>query len=265
MDPFLGVLFVVWVIKVLAEDGYSTVKGKPNPRLDRRRARQRSRAGNPIWSQLVGWAGDVAEDARAERGRARKAKRARQEKARRDAEAIEAEVVDDIRDAEVIDDPAPGEGEEPKPRRHEELTDQECRALYDFCPYHGRPRPAGTEQSKPEPGHQAPAGTNPKGMPVMDTEIIGLDGAIATCDALIASMGEHGPAGTSGEQYINLLEAHKVTGPTLQSAHDMQQSIAVAVGAIEAHKVDLEEQKIVQEAYDTNPDAGDQEFQQAGR
>lgn len=264
MDPILGVLFVVWVIKVLAEDSYSTVKGKPNPRLDRRRARQKSRAGNPIWSQLVGWAGDVAEDARAERGRARKAKRARQEKARRDAEAIEAEVVDDIQDAEIIDDPAPAEKEEPKQRRrHDELTADECE--YDFCPYHGKPRAKQTEQSKPEPGQQDQAGDNPKGTPDMNDEIIGLDGAIATCEALIASMGEHGPAGTSGEQYLNLLEAHNVTGPTLQSAHDMQQSIAVAVGAIEAHKVDLEEQKPLQEAYDMNPDAGDQAFQQAGR
>src|ERR1044072_5473151 len=168
MDPILGVIFVCWFIKVLAEDGYSTVTGKPNQRLDRRKARQKSRAGNPIWTQLVGWLGDVAEDARQQEGPRRKEKRERQERERKNNEVIEAEVIED---AEIIDDrghpgynqdPAdpsvvdvgtpppvrtcPADGSrcgqacldknqppcDPTGGRHEDLTEDEC--TYDFCP-----------------------------------------------------------------------------------------------------------------------------------
>jgi hypothetical protein len=88
-----GVLLVMWCLKVLAEDGFAQLKGETNPRIERRRQRQRSRANNRIWTQFVGWLGDVAEDGRQEQGRRRQAKRERQQRQREQA-AAEPEVIE---------------------------------------------------------------------------------------------------------------------------------------------------------------------------
>lgn len=278
MDPFLGVMFVVWFIKILAEDGYSTYKGTSNPRLDRRKARQKSRAGNPIWQQFVGWMADVAEDARKEAARARQEKRDRQAEARRKRDLEEHETVDaeyeidpvtgynpDPRDPSVVDMGTPPprqpdeETEEDQPKEHKDLTADEC--TFDICPIHGNKRK--TDNQQPEQAANLKENEN---MGANDTgEIYGLDQCIAYCEALSASFENHTAAGASGEQYTGMLADAKVQGMSLQTAHEMQAAIASAVSAIEAHKVEMEAQKLVQEAYDANSDAGDKEFQQAGR
>ena len=71
----LAFLIVIEFVKVLAEDGYSMVTGKPNPRLERRRARQRSRSNNRVWGALVDYLGDVAEDAREQAAEKRRQQR----------------------------------------------------------------------------------------------------------------------------------------------------------------------------------------------
>lgn len=265
MDPFLGVMFVLWCIKVLAEDGYATVTGQSNPRLDRRRARQKSRANNPIWTQFVGWLGDVAEDARTEQARARQEKREREAEARRKRDLEEHPTVD----AEYTIDPDPqpqpapaADQEEPRrPRSHAELTADECD--YDICPIHGKGR-----QQQPEPEQTRP-NQNTGDAPNQNTEgddmseIQGLDQAIAYAAAVAAMASKHATAGNEG--YIGHLTERNVSGEALQSAHDMQAAMSGAMAAAEHHKSELEKQKAVQEAYDQNPDAGDQEFQTAGR
>ena len=255
----LSFMIVVWFIKVLAEDTFTTVKGRSNPRIDRRRARQKSRANNPVWNQFVGYLGDVAEDARDEQARRRADKRERQPRARADAEVLEAQIVDDVQDAEIVEDDPPA--------THADVDAADCDL--DICPVHGKGR-------KPEPDSNTPANnpnpstgtTEPEEKTMTDTttgEIYGLDACIAYCEALSTSFENHTAAGASGEQYTGMLTDSKVTGEALASAHTMQEAVAMAVSAIEAHKSEMEAQKAVQEAYDANSDAGDKEFQQAGR
>ena len=261
----ISFMLVVWMIKVLAEDAFTTVKGQSNPRIERRKARQKSRASNPIWNQFVGYLGDVAEDARSEQARRRQDKRDRQQRARDDAEVIEAQVVDDdVVDAEIVDDEPPA-GTKPAPR-HADLPATDCDL--DICPVHGkgarRPEP---DSTNPNPSTDGTTEPEEKTMADDTTtgEIYGLDACIAYCEALSNSFENHTAAGASGEQYTGMLTDSKVTGEALDTAHAMQEAIAMAVSAIESHKTEMEDQKAVQEAYDNNSDAGDKEFQQAGR
>lgn len=284
MDPFIGVMFVLWCLKVFAEDSWSTVTGRSNPRLDRRRARQKSRAKNPIWNQLVGYLGDLAEDARNEQARARQEKRERQAEERRrrdlashptvDAEVVRADwlrpftgrsdIPGEATDPAVlnVDQSTAGPPEEtkPDPRRHRDMTPDEC--PYEWCPIHGK-EPQGRPQNDPSPS--GPGNTNQQGESTMSDviEVQGLDQAIAYAEQIAAAAEQHGTTGNEG--YIGSLEAAKVAGDGLQSAYEMQAAFDAAQAAAEAHLRELEKQKAVQEAYDANPDAGDKEFQQAGR
>jgi hypothetical protein len=97
----------------------------------------------------------------------------------------------------------------------------------------------------------------------VNAEVIGLDQSIGYARNLAAFAGEHGQAGNEG--YIGHLTNAKVAGEALNTAHEMQAAFAAAAEAAEAHAVELEKQKAVQEAYDNNQDAGDKEFQTEGR
>jgi hypothetical protein len=260
MFEFGVVMLIMWAVKVMAEDGWATVKGQSNPRMDRRRARQKSRAGNPIWNQFVGWLGDVAQDAREEQTRARQEKRERQAEERRKRELAEHETVD----AEYTIDPDPESGstspepdpadpqETPTPRSHDQLTEDEC--TYDTCPVHGKGR------KDPEP--QADPSTTPNEGDDM-SEITGLDQSIAYANAVKKMAAKHGTAGNEG--YIGHLTERNVTGEALQSAYDMQAAMSGAMAAAEHHEQELTKQKAVQEQYDNNADAGDKQFQTEGR
>ncbi len=268
----ISFMLVVWVIKVIAEDGWATAKGQSNPRIERRKARQKSRANNPIWQQFVGYLGDLAEDARQEQDRKRKERRAREERERKNAEAVEAEVVeDDIQDAEVVDpgstSPESG-GYNPDPddpsvvdvkttlsqedyqkEEHAKLSDEEC--AWPRCPVHNQPK-----QNTGDAPNQSNEGDDMN-------ETQGLDQAIAYAEAVAKMAEKHGTAGNEG--YIGHLTERSVSGEALASAYEMQAAMSAAMAAAEHHKSELEKQKAVQEAYDANPDAGDQEFQTAGR
>jgi hypothetical protein len=129
------------------------------------------------------------------------------------------------------------------------------------------PRPA----SPPDSGPTAkvipfPFPNNSQEEPVstdVNSEVIGLDQSIGYARNLAAFAGEHGQAGNEG--YIGHLTQSKVTGDGLSTAHEMQTKFTEAAEAAEAHALELEKQKAVQEAYDNNPDAGDKSFQQEGR
>lgn len=262
MDVFTFAL-IVWMIKVIAEDTWSTCTGKPNQRVERRRARQKHRAGNPVWEQFVGWLGDLATEARQDRVEARQRKRER--RARDRGEPIDAEVIED---AELVDDwpagynPDPGvvdmgtpPARQSEEERHENLSNTEC--TYDICPVHGK-------GAKPAPG---PSTTTPlsgtdKGAADM-SEIQGLDNAIDYAHAVAAMAQQHSTAGNEG--YIGTLTASNVTGEALASAYEMQSAMSAAMAAAEHHEQELTKQRAVQEQYDINPDAGDQQFQQSGR
>lgn len=299
---------VVWILKNAAEDTLSTVKGQSNPRMDRRKARAKSRASNPIWQQFVGWLGDVAEDARTESRRAREEKRQRQAEERRKRDLEEHPRVDaefTIIDPEEFPDPRPTDTdtsgpermqeeidkereqdqEEERRRRHEEdcdgcdlpgdhtrppsqegcpLNAGEC--TWPTCPTHGK---AKNNTDKPTDNSPTPSNTNPKEntMGTNTGEIKGLDQCIAYCEALIASLTEHSPAGASAEQYSGMLAEAKAGPVTVQSAFEMQQAVSTAIGAIETHKTVLEDaNRPVQEAYDASGgEAADKDFQTAGR
>jgi hypothetical protein len=152
---------------------------------------------------------------------------------------------------EVID-------EEPKVRRHEDLSADECGL--SWCPLHGKETKA--EAPKTSNVFQFPIKQKGNTMST-STEVTGLDQAINYARAVAGEAGLHGSAGNEG--YIGHLAQRNVTGAPLQSAYDMQAAFSAAAAAAEAHAVDLEEMKGVQEQYDMNPDAGDQQFAQGGR
>lgn len=270
MDPILGVIFVLWCIKVFAEDGWSTVKGQSNPRMDRRKARQKSRAGNPIWTQFVGWLGDVAQDAREEQDRARKEKRERQAEARRKRELEEHETVD----AEVIDrqdNPVPDDEvldyDTPKPRKsmwdHDDLEDDDVDDCHiPGCPIHHPATTPDPQPAEPKTNSTPDPSTTPNEGDDM-SEINGLDQSIAYAAAVKSMAAKHGTAGNEG--YIGHLTERNVTGEALQSAHDMQAAMSGAMAAAAHHESELLKQKAVQEQYDANADAGDKQFQTEGR
>lgn len=266
----ISFMIVVWFVKTLAEDGWSTVKGTSNPRLDRRKARQKSRASNRVWGAFMDYLGDVADEAREE------AKERRRKKRLANAQTIDAEAVlsdptspgpagrtypagynPDPSDPGVVDmaTPPPIPPRE-ETRRHDELTVQEC--TFDICPIHGKGRK--TEPSKsvnPNP----PSQENTEG--AVMSEVQGLDQAIAYARSVAGVANQHSTTGA--EQYVGHLTQRNVTGAALQSAYDMQAAFSTAAVMAEKHADELEKQKAVQEAYDSNPDAGDQTFQTAGR
>jgi hypothetical protein len=264
-------LLVVWIIKNAAEDTYTTVKGQSNPRIERRRQRQRSRANNPIWTQFVGWLGDLAEDARTEAARSRQEKRERQERdrERRRAERETAEV-----EPAAQPEPATAEVTEPEAVPVPQTPNPEPEVDLDLDdPKEERPDPSGSETTSPAPDplpdnvipFARPAKFDPKehDMSSINGEVTGLDPAISYAKSLAMFAGEHGQAGNEG--YIGFLQSSQVEGAALQSAAEMQAAFAAAQEAAQRHQKELEKQKPLQEGYNTNPDAGNKAFMQNGQ
>jgi hypothetical protein len=275
MDPFLGVMFVLWFVKTLVEDGYSTVKGTSNPRMDRRKARQKSRAGNPIWTQFVGWLGDVAEDARTEQARARQEKRERQAEQRRKRDLEEHPTVDaeyeihpdgynpDPADPSVkeVGTPPPVEPQEER-RRHEDLGISECE--YDFCPVHGKPSRR-NEEAAPQPTDPTPNNDQrSNNMPNQAGADAGnfLDGSISYCEE--AAAGNQSFGQVEGEGFLTQIAAHQVQGRCYDAVVEAQAMSMAAAAKWDDAKAEFEKQKTIQEGYRNNSDAGDKDFQTGG-
>jgi hypothetical protein len=267
MDPFIGMLAVFIFFKVMLDDGYSTVTGKPNPRLQRRQARQRSRSNNRVWRAFVDYLGDLAEYAHDEAKQKLNDRRERKERERRNRDVIEAEVVeDDVQDAEVVEDPPAAEDPPPSPtvnwKEHAELADSECE--WDLCPVH----PKNSQEAPPTENNVIPInknqGTSPH-IPGGDTmsEVLGLDQAVAYARSVAGVANQHSTSGA--EQYIGHLTEREVQGEALQSAYDMQAAFSAAAAAAEKHADELEKMRSIQEGYTSNPDAGDKQFMTTGR
>lgn len=272
----LAVWLVIYAIKNVFEDVWSGVKGQSNPRLDRRKARQKSRANNPIWQETLAWLGDIWADAHQEANRKREEKRRRQERER-------AQVIDDLDEPEYridppgstspepggpgaatagepevvdVNTPPPRQPDDDVTREHKDLDPSECR--WPRCPEH---HPENTQQQKPDPTNN-PYASGSQGAAVA-IEIKGLDPAIDYANDVAASHAEHGTAGNEG--YLGALQNANVTGETYSSAAEAQEASTIAAAKWERHAQLLAEGKRVQEAQDAVPDAGTQEFNQGGR
>lgn len=293
-------MLVIWILKNAAEDIRTTVKGQTNPRMERRKARQKSRANNPIWTQLVGWLGDIAEDARHDAAQSRQRKR--EQRQRELAEAEPVAVIDDRGHPGYNQDPADSSVVDmgtPPPREPGfwDLGPRDCTACGEPGAMVQRPdgrtfthnrtgdrcpaiEPNLTQKKEAQPKPAAGAGPLPNNVipfarPIkfdpkeyrmstqVNGEVTGLDPAISYAKSLAMFAGEHGQAGNEG--YIGFLQQSKVEGQALQSAHDMQEAFANAQAAAAKHEQELAKQKSVQEAYNANPDAGDKQFQQNGQ
>lgn len=248
------VLLVAYMVKIAAEDTWHGIKGTPNPRHAARARRQRTRSRSRTWGALTNYWGDLVEDA-AEAATERRRRKA--EEKRKREEAAPAVVVPDeeIQDAEFWEDrdrndpwkestPYPDDKQQAQ-RNGSEATSPAAEPASNVYPFPNR----NTEKEND--------------MSTSTTEVQGLDQAIEYAKGIADSAGQHASAGNEG--YIGYLQAHNVSGATLQSAYDMQEAFANAAAAAERHAVDLEEGKVVQEAYDQAPDAGDQEFATGGR
>jgi hypothetical protein len=299
-------MLIIWILKNAAEDTLATVKGQSNPRIERRRARQKSRANNPIWTQLVGWAGDIAEDARTDAADSRRRKREQRQREldeAAEAEQAEREQARERAEAERAEreqaDREQAEREQARERAEREQAEREQAEREQAEREQAQERAAG-EQAEPEVDiplddpkeeeQQQEQGGSESASPDADSlpdnvipfarpkkfdpkeyrmstqvngEVTGLDPAISYAKSLAMFAGEHGQAGNEG--YIGFLQQSKVAGVALQSAHDMQEAFANAQAAAEKHRQELAKQKAVQEAFNTNPDAGDKQFQMNGQ
>lgn len=247
----LSFMLVVWIIKILAEDAYHGFKGTPNPRAAARARRQRTRKNSRTWGAVTNYWADLIEDAgdAATEHRRRKAAERRKKK-----EAVQEEQptqkTDDIVDAEIVEDepestPPPADAETDLP-----LDDE----------------PAEPQAEEPAPKsnvYQFPKRYFPEEDMSTNTEVHGLDQAIAYARSIAGEANVHGTTGNEG--YIGHLTQRNVTGQALQSAYDMQAAFAAAYAAAEEHAKQLEKQKAIQEGYDQNADAGDKQFMQEGR
>ena len=272
-----AVLLVMYVVKIAAEDTYHGIKGTPNPRHAARARRQRTRSKSRTWGALSNYWGDLVEDATeaATEHRRRKAAERRQKREEKpDEEVLDAEYWEDG-DREPHQDP--WEKARPVYDPNDTLNCRLCNGSVvvdgEICPRcRARQEERNAEWDNPaatspaaDPSNvfQFPNRLKENDMASTATEIQGLDQAIEYARHLSDEAAQHGSAGNEG--YIARLAERNVSGITLQSAAAMQEAFANAAAAAEAHAVDLEEGKVVQEAYDQAPDSGDQEFAQGGR
>lgn len=264
-----SVLFVMYLVKIWAEDTYHGVKGTPNPRAVARARRQRSRSKSRTWGALATYWGDLVEDASqaATDNRRRKAEKKRKERERQehptqDAEWYEtpgepeatspvSDPIEDDTDVDVpLDDPQPPPDPKPEADPKSEADEE--------------PQQEGTSEPAAAPTksnvYPFPNRTtnNSEEKSDMSTEVLGLDQSIEYARKMAGWANGHGSAGNEG--YIAHLESSNVSGEALASAHEMQQAFAAAAAAAEHHAEQLEGQKVVQEAYSSNPDAGSQEY-----
>lgn len=284
------VLLIAYMVKIAAEDTWHGVRGTPNPRNAARARRQRARAKSRTWNALTNYWADLVEDATqaaTERRRRKAAERRQQGEEKPDEEIQEAEWWEEDephqdpweRSVPVTDPPSTpreqrSDATSPaaEPDRGMPLANQ-CpgcigRGMGTGCCMCGLPIPESLRRKPGDPSEFKPGDSNVYPFPnrIKESnvsEIQGLDQAIEYARSLADKAAEHGAAGNEG--YIGVLTERNVSGATLASAHAMQEAFANAAAAAEAHAQDLEEGKVVQEAYDQAPDSGDQEFAQAGR
>jgi hypothetical protein len=269
MFDVLALWLILWVIKNAVMDVSCAITGKPNPRYELKKAKAKA-AGQPAPAQhsfgTRDWLADLVNDGlqaqtEARRRRADKKRKAR-EKAEREAEEAEQAQAEQGQGGEQ---PGPSE-QEPAAQPDPQTSEPGAGGAPDpEQPQPPRPTPQPAEGPdaqvipfrKPNQQEEPPVTTE------INSEVQGLDQSIAYAESLAAFAGEHGQAGNEG--YIAHLTGAKVEGDGLSTAAEMQEAFTNAQAAAEAHKVELERQKAVQEAYDNNPDAGDKDFQQSGR
>jgi hypothetical protein len=254
---FFSVMLIVWAIKVLAEDGYAQVKGQTNPRIERRRARQRSRANNPIWTQFVGWLGDIAEDGRREQARRRQAKRERQQQAR------------DRARQENTDTPEPKP--EPKPDRNP-VPDPLDIPLDD-------PQTPGPEKTdsppdpepEPEPIPAEPTDDERPLAPVipmfptkedlpMTTQTGEAPGLIHAIGFAEAMQRTYANFANTGDTFAASLANGEVSGEAVSAAAEARDHEAAAAAAWGRCAAALKDQLRGKEFYNSTPGAGNREF-----
>lgn len=287
MDIFsLGFLYLImWLLKNAAMDVSYALKGKTNPRWELKRDKARAAGQNPPAQPRYGtrdWFNDLLADglqaqtewrrrqaaakrqareqAELEQAEAQQAEAQRAEAERAEAERAEAERAEAERAAgeQQNTDPAPAD-----PPAPEQTSGPGAGGAPDP---EQQPTPRPTSPPDGPTAKVIPFPTKPQEEPVstdINSEVIGLDQSIAYAHSLATFAGEHGQAGNEG--YIAHLTGSKVAGEGLSTAAAMQEAFSNAEAAAEAHAVELERQKAVQEAYDANPDAGDKEFQTEGR
>lgn len=290
MDPFTLILVCVFAAKMLAEDTYSGITGKPNPRLERRAARRETRANNRTWNAIVDYFGGVAEDAvaQAEKKRARKRQlqdedwEAEQERRRQQREDEQTRTVDgeydEVDPRNDQDKPDVWDYDTPDPTpptcKYGAPVDKNCG--WSTCPIHGainRTEPDAEELEltpDPEPDDQkSDQNTQPhdnyEGAPNMSTDAArGLDPAINYCEQMQSWSAKHGRAGNEG--FVNGLVSNGVgEDGGVAAVRHAQQKMAEAAAAWAAASAKLtNSNKAVQEAYRRSQGAGDKNFQNTG-
>lgn len=294
-------LFVVWIVKNAVMDVTYARNGMPNPRYELKQTKAaaagRTAKAQPRYGTREWWTDFWADALEANTDyRRRKALERAEKRAVKEAERARGF------DPEVgqVDRPEPESEPEPAPEppsdgpavTHDDNdyytpkpgaygwrcancgrdtgavfgTEAESQQNADahVCP--GPPKPDPTTAPTPEDRPDAQViPFRPKEVPMSTTpaEVIGLDQSIGYAESLAKTAAEHGPGGNEG--YIGHLISAKVTGEALGTAREMQEAFANAAAAAERHAAALTRQKSIQEQYDAQPDAGDKEFQTAGR
>lgn len=117
------------------------------------------------------------------------------------------------------------------------------------------------------PPTASPNGSSTKGTTMNGTatqnptvEVTGLASATAYAKAVAAAHASHSTAG--GESYINSLQSFNVTGATIAAVGAAQEASSNAAAMWVAVAEKLDSQMNVKEAYNSNPDAGNQQFVQ---
>lgn len=247
---------ITWLIKNAAMDVMYAASGKPNPRWELKKAKARAAGqAEPAQPRYGGrdWFADLLADglqAQTE-WRRRRAAQKREEREQAELEQAEAEQAQggEPGPAEQPQTSGPGAGGAPDPEQQQ--------------PPRPTPPPADGPDAQVIPFRKPNQQEEPVSTTDINPEVQGLDQSIAYARNLATFAGEHGQAGNEG--YIAHLSGQKVEGEALRTAEEMQEAFTNAQTAAEAHAAELEKQKQVQEAYDSNPDAGDKAFQTEGR
>lgn len=254
----LAILIIIEFVKILAEDGYSMVTGKPNPRLDRRRARQRSRANNRLWGTFLDYLGDVAEDARQQAAENREVQRERRRQERELAAEPEPRVI------------------EPEPEPHQSRPSTEPVDIDLDDPQTPEPNAgdndgAAPEQDPapeptPEQEHDTTEGPDAQIIPLFPTqedpmtvtgEATGLVSAMNHAEALRKTYENYA---AMGDTFVASLANGEVSGEAVNAAQRAREAEQLAAAEWAACHHALAEQLAVKEAYNATPDAGSKQF-----
>lgn len=239
---------IIWVVKNAAMDVVHACKGTANPRYELAKAKAKA-AGQPSPTpHRYGsreWFADLLSDGLV----------AQTEWRRRRAVEKKRKPVDDMLD--VVRE---FEGDRLSPSRRQQAT---TRAPLD------QPAPAATPT--PQPATEPAEDTRPiapviylfpntKEIVMANSEVTGLQTAIAFAEAAASAHQSFATAGSEG--YTGALESFDVSGATVDLAREAQEASTTAAAKWTALDGALKQQLTVKEAYDANPDAGNQRFVQ---